>query len=54
MNEQTRLSWTDVRDEIRARILSRTYAPGDKLPRDEDIAIELGCARIPIDQQHIG
>ncbi|MDQ2095535.1 GntR family transcriptional regulator [Rhodalgimonas zhirmunskyi] len=45
MNEQTRLSWTDVRDEIRARILSRAYAPGDKLPRDEDIAQELGCAR---------
>ncbi len=41
----TRLSWTDVRDEIRARILSRTFAPGDRLPRDEDIALELGCAR---------
>ena len=48
MNGQTRLSWTDVRDEIRARILSRTYAPGDKLPRDEDIAIELGCARTTV------
>lgn len=45
MNEVTRLSWTDVRDEIRMRILNRTYAPGDKLPRDEDIALELGCAR---------
>lgn len=40
-----RLSWTDVRDEIRARILSRTFAPGDRLPRDEDIAAELGVAR---------
>lgn len=48
MNEQTRLSWTDVRDEIRARILSRTYTPGDKLPRDEDIALELGCARTTV------
>ena len=45
MNMELRLSWTDVRDEIRTRILSRTYAPGDKLPRDEDIAAELGCAR---------
>lgn len=43
-----RLSWTDVRDEIRARILNRTYAPGDKLPRDEDIAAELGCARTTV------
>ncbi len=38
----------DVRDEIRARILNRTYAPGDKLPRDEDIALELGCARTTV------
>lgn len=43
-----RLTWTDVRDEIRARILNRTYAPGDKLPRDEDIAAELGCARTTV------
>lgn len=48
MTGQSRLSWTDVRDEIRARILSRTYAPGDKLPRDEDIAVELGCARTTV------
>lgn len=48
MNVDTRLSWTDVRDEIRARILNRTYEPGDKLPRDEDIAIELGCARTTV------
>ncbi|WP_294607375.1 GntR family transcriptional regulator [uncultured Roseovarius sp.] len=48
MNEPTRLSWTDVRDKIRARILSRTYGPGDKLPRDEDIAQEFGCARTTV------
>ena len=34
-----------MRDSIHARILDRTYGPGDKLPRDEDIAEELGCAR---------
>jgi GntR family histidine utilization transcriptional repressor len=33
---------------MRARILARTYAPGDKLPRDEDIAVELGCARTTV------
>lgn len=48
MNVETRLSWTDVRDQIRARILGRTYAPGDKLPRDEDIALEMGCARTTV------
>jgi len=40
-----RLSWKDVRDRIREQILERTYAPGDKLPRDADIAEEFGCAR---------
>lgn len=48
MTAPSRLSWTDVRDTIRARILDRTYAPGDKLPRDEDIAAELGCARVTV------
>lgn len=45
MNNELRHSWTDIRDRIHARILDRTYRPGDKLPRDEDIAHELGCAR---------
>ncbi|WP_300519220.1 GntR family transcriptional regulator [Aliiroseovarius sp.] len=40
-----RLSWKDVRDRIRDQILQRAYAPGDKLPRDADIAQEFGCAR---------
>lgn len=44
MQEQ-RLSWKEVRDQIRAHILDRTYAPGDKLPRDADIADKMGCAR---------
>lgn len=50
MSGQIRLSWTDVRDHVRAQILSRTYAPGDKLPRDEDIAAELGCARATVNR----
>lgn len=48
MSVPSRLSWTDIRNEIRARILDRTYAPGDKLPRDEDIARDLGCARATV------
>ena len=39
------MSWKEVRDRIRSAILERTYAPGDKLPRDADIALQLGCAR---------
>lgn len=48
MTAEPRLSWTDVRDEIRARILNRTYRTGDRLPRDEDIAQEFGCARTTV------
>lgn len=43
-----RLSWKDVRDRIRDQIVNRTYAPGDKLPRDADIAQEHGCARTTV------
>ncbi|TCO69402.1 GntR family transcriptional regulator [Rhodovulum euryhalinum] len=45
MTGATRQSWTEVRDRIHALILNSTYAPGDKLPRDEDIARVFGCAR---------
>ncbi|MDP5085541.1 MAG: GntR family transcriptional regulator [Yoonia sp.] len=48
MTAPLRLSWMDVRETIRTRILDRTYAPGDRLPRDEDIAQELGCARTTV------
>lgn len=45
MNIARRLSWKDVRDEIHDAILSGRYAPGDRLPRDADIAEDLNCAR---------
>ena len=43
-----RQSWKEVRDRIRDQILDRTYAPGDKLPRDADIAEQYGCARTTV------
>lgn len=45
MTQEPRMSWKEVRDQIRAGILDLTFAPGDKLPRDADIAETLGCAR---------
>lgn len=48
MKREPRLSWKEVRDQIKAGILDRTYAPGDKLPRDADIADQLGCARTTV------
>lgn len=37
-----------MRDRIQSKILDSTYGPGDKLPKDDDIAIELGCARTTV------
>jgi GntR family histidine utilization transcriptional repressor len=48
LTQQPRLSWTNVRDLILSRILNRTYSSGDKLPRDEDLALEIGCARATV------
>jgi GntR family histidine utilization transcriptional repressor len=48
LTREPRLSWKEVRDQIKAGILDRTYAPGDKLPRDADIADQLGCARTTV------
>lgn len=48
MKDETRHSWRDVRDHIRGQILNSTYRPGDKLPRDQDIAAELDCARTTV------
>lgn len=45
MTSDSRLSWRDVRDRIHEHILTGRYGPGDRLPRDADIAEELGCAR---------
>lgn len=43
-----RLGWKDVRDRIHAQILSGRYEPGDKLPRDADIAEDMACARATV------
>lgn len=48
MTEIARLSWKNVRDAIHGRILDSTYGPGDKLPKDEHLAEELGCARTTV------
>lgn len=41
-------SWHEIRDEIQRRILDRSLLPGDKLPRDEELAMEFGCARTTV------
>jgi len=42
------VTWRDVRERIHVAILDGIYAPGDKLPRDLDIAEDLNCARTTV------
>ncbi|MGI9374299.1 MAG: GntR family transcriptional regulator [Hyphomicrobiales bacterium] len=48
MGSVRRHSWQDIRDEIQNRILHRELLPGDKLPKDEELAAEFGCARTTV------
>lgn len=43
-----RVTWREVRDRIHDRILDGTYQPGDRLPRDIDVARDLDCARTTV------
>lgn len=43
-----RSNWVDIRDEIKRRVLDRELLPGAKLPNDQDLADEFGCARTTV------
>ena len=40
--------WTDIRDEIRRRVQDRALLPGAKLPSDQELAEQFGCARTTV------
>ena len=41
-------NWVEIRDEIKRRVLTRELLPGAKLPNDNDLAEEFGCARTTV------
>jgi GntR family transcriptional regulator, histidine utilization repressor len=43
-------SWEAVHGELRRRITFRIWQPGEKLPGEEDLAIEFGCARTTVNR----
>lgn len=43
-------TWQSVRDEVERRIKDRIWVAGDLLPTEEDLAIELGCARVTVNR----
>lgn len=43
-------SWQSVQDEVRRRIQSRQWKPGDIIPGESDLAREFGCARATVNR----
>lgn len=41
-------NWIEIRDEIKRRVLDRELLPGAKIPNDQELAIEFGCARTTV------
>ena len=43
-------SWQAVRDEVRHRIATRLWRPGDFIPHETELAREFGCARATVNR----
>jgi len=43
-------SWRGVRDEVRRRIVRRSWRPGEFIPHEADLAKEFGCARATVNR----
>lgn len=50
MNMPTFRNWQSVQEEVRRRIHSREWAPGDLIPNEADLAVEFGCARSTVNR----
>lgn len=44
------VTWQAVQAEVLRRIHDRVWAPGDMIPNEADLAIELGCARVTVNR----
>ena len=43
-------TWQGVQEEVRRRIRSREWKPGELIPTETDLACELGCARTTVNR----
>ena len=50
MNGSKRTNWQDVMAEVERRIYTREWQPGQSIPNEADLAIELGCARVTVNR----
>ncbi|WP_298837943.1 GntR family transcriptional regulator [uncultured Roseobacter sp.] len=50
MNRPIINSWQSVEQEVRRRIQTREWAPGELIPNEADLALEFGCARATVNR----
>ena len=50
MNSPDRKNWRDVMAEVERRIYTREWQPGQPIPNEADLAIELRCARVTVNR----
>lgn len=43
-------SWEDVRGELLRRIQTRDWRPGERVPGEQELAVEFGCARTTVNR----
>ncbi len=43
-------NWQAVHEEVRRRIYTRDWKPGDLIPNEADLALEFGCARSTVNR----
>lgn len=43
-------TWQSVRNEVLSRIRSREWAPGELIPTEQELSVELGCARATVNR----
>ncbi|MCC9624492.1 GntR family transcriptional regulator [Thalassospira sp. MA62] len=50
MNGLEQTNWQSVHDEVLRRIHTRVWKPGDLIPKEVELAEELGCARATVNR----
>ncbi len=44
------VTWQTIYDDVFRRISERTWKPGELIPKESDLALELGCARATVNR----
>ena len=50
MSKSKNQSWLGVQEEVLRRIRDREWQPGEQIPNEADLALELNCARTTVNR----